>query len=705
MRDENRPVNYIVICNIIFAALVFAVCFYLFFFTDMQDSSYRQRIRDFSDDWQTTSGEMVDTDSYTLGDSDGMAQIVKLLPGDITESDNLCFESVNVNIKAYIDDEPVYSYMAKENLSGMGYGSLFHTIGLSPDMGGKPVRIIYSAVTTQSRRGRIRNVYLGPAADFIHLSLEDNRMSIILTILIIFFGCILILVWAGTSNKSELPVDILDMGLASVLMGFWLLANTNMMQLLTGKTIFWRVIDRLASILAMYPFIRFFNSITRLKRKIYVYLAFLLTTGLCLSLIISRYAFGIDTLVSFPRIQMIMVLVAFIIVAVMQAENFYYCRKNSLPLEHKGTYLGMAALFICGFMETILYLSVGGIRLSGTIIIFGMLFFVVTVLLQFINWWIRDQAAVDRDRFVNRSLQFAVSSRNPVESIRLLLEYMGKELGAKRTAIFEANERGDFACTYEWYQEGQYPLNGEQTILPLKGFIDQIYDSMFSKEQYVMIEDVEKIQTTYPQLYQRLKNLSAMGLVAGPLKSEDRLIGIFCVGDIAPEHYRNITEIMGIISYFFAQFINQRKEQERMLFYSYHDPLSTTKNRSALKEFTDQKLDMSQAFGYVICEILGLKEINVRQGHDAGDEIVVRAAKCLMDAFGESNVYRISGEEFVCFGFESDETFFENDVERARRLFEDNKVDAAMGAVYCSNGTTDLKNVAKYAHSLLEKAR
>ena len=72
-------------------------------------------------------------------------------------------------------------------------------------------------------------------------------------------------------------------------------------------------------------------------------------------------------------------------------------------------------------------------------------------------------------------------------------------------------------------------------------------------------------------------------------------------------------------------------------------------------------------------------------------------ARSLMDTFGEENVYRQSGEEFIAFGFESDETFFENDVERVRRILSDKDYTTLLGFVYCANGTTDLRNVRRYA--------
>jgi diguanylate cyclase (GGDEF)-like protein len=705
MNKEKKALSRIVIYNLIYAAIVIAIGVYALFFTDVFDTSYMQNLRDFSEGWSGPNGLSSNIDEYAAPRPDMKVFFIKNLPDDIRDGDDLCFEATNAYIRVDLDGTELYRFDGEENLTGKGYGTVYHIIGLSPEMSGKRLTINYFIAGAANNGYDISEIYIGPAMDYFHMNLKDNQVSVILTLLIIFFGGLLILMWAGIADKDSFPIDILDFGVGSALIGIWLLACTRVVQLITGTVYEWRILGRMTVILAMYPFVRFFNSTTRLKRKSYEYLAFYLTMGLEVLMILLRFTAGVDVAKSFTVFETIMITLTFVIVLVLLLDNLFYCRRNNIPMEQKGTYLGMAALFICCFTELIVYsISVVSIPF-GTFVRLGMLLFILSVLIQFINWWMRDQAAVDRDRFVNRSLQFAVSSKNPEESIRLLLEYMGKELGARRTVIFEDMDNGFFQNTYEWFVEGEVPLPKEQSVVPYEGYIDQIYDRMFLEDRYIEIEDVEKIKTIYPNLYERLKEIGTIGMVASPLKSEGRLIGIFCVGDILPKNLKNITEIMGIISYFFAQFISQRKERERILYYSYHDPLSGTKNRSALKEFTDEKLDMSQAFGYLICEIWGLKAINDRRGHDVGDEIVRVVAKCLMDAFGEDNVYRISGEEFVCYGFESDETYFENDVERARRLLNDAHCSTSIGSVYCSNGTTDLDNVKRYAHRLLERER
>ena len=104
------------------------------------------------------------------------------------------------------------------------------------------------------------------------------------------------------------------------------------------------------------------------------------------------------------------------------------------------------------------------------------------------------------------------------------------------------------------------------------------------------------------------------------------------------------------------------------------------------------------------CDVTGLDEINVTQGFEVGDQIVVLISKSLMEVFGDSNVFRLNGTQFVAFGFESDEEYFYNDVERAKRLIKENGIEAAVASVYCIYGTKDINLVAKRVEYLIQES-
>ena len=60
---------------------------------------------------------------------------------------------------------------------------------------------------------------------------------------------------------------------------------------------------------------------------------------------------------------------------------------------------------------------------------------------------------------------------------------------------------------------------------------------------------------------------------------------------------------------------------------------------------------------------------------------------------------------FAAFGFENDETYFDNDVEMAKRLLMDEGSTGSIAGVYCSNGTMNFEVVVSHAYELLDKEK
>lgn len=70
----------------------------------------------------------------------------------------------------------------------------------------------------------------------------------------------------------------------------------------------------------------------------------------------------------------------------------------------------------------------------------------------------------------------------------------------------------------------------------------------------------------------------------------------------------------------------------------------------ALKEY-DEMERLPEDFATVIVDINGLKSVNDLVGHDAGDELIVGAARCIGKVVGDAGkCYRTGGDEFVILG-------------------------------------------------------
>ncbi len=84
---------------------------------------------------------------------------------------------------------------------------------------------------------------------------------------------------------------------------------------------------------------------------------------------------------------------------------------------------------------------------------------------------------------------------------------------------------------------------------------------------------------------------------------------------------------------------------------AHKDSLTGVKNKTAYTEATDlldKKILAAQAnFCIVMVDVNFLKRINDNYGHECGNTYLVNACRLVCAVFGEENVYRIGGDEFV----------------------------------------------------------
>ncbi len=79
------------------------------------------------------------------------------------------------------------------------------------------------------------------------------------------------------------------------------------------------------------------------------------------------------------------------------------------------------------------------------------------------------------------------------------------------------------------------------------------------------------------------------------------------------------------------------------------DELTGILNRHAYEEDIEKIRDKKHdKLVYIMMDLNGLKMVNDNMGHNAGDEYIIGAAKCMETPFAEfGKVYRIGGDEFV----------------------------------------------------------
>ena len=144
---------------------------------------------------------------------------------------------------------------------------------------------------------------------------------------------------------------------------------------------------------------------------------------------------------------------------------------------------------------------------------------------------------------------------------------------------------------------------------------------------------------------------------------------------------------------------------------AYIDGMTGVGNRTAYgdiaKEYDEQIKAGKANFALAIMDINGLKNINDNLGHEKGDIVIRDTAMLLKRSFGENDVYRLGGDEFIVIisGFTSDdmqEIFkeFDSSLDRFNTQEKNYEMEISVSkgfAVYIPGEDSDYRTVFKRA--------
>ncbi len=657
----------------------------------------------FGVNWELENGEKLANIGRIPSPEDGGEVVLrKQLPKDIRDGEALNFDSHNVYFSLKIGENEPYHFQMEENLTGMGYGDVFHNILLSRKMAGKIVEIRAINAFPGEKSSGFESVMICDHQVYNHRYVGKNGLAAILSLLIIFFGFVVFTVRFGIVGR-RMEYNLNALGIVVVLLGSWTLLETRLPQMLTGATAFLRALDYLLLLFVPYPLMLFINSLTKKKKRIYNKIIFVSSSVGFLGTVGIHFAFGID-MHRLTMISHITFIFGFIVIGYMLYQNYCYCKVKDIDDNIGFFYYGAAALGIGGLTDLALYnlWKKAGMK-SGNFLRIGLLVFIVMMFQQIMRWISAEQRLNKRDRFINNLLQYSMSGDSPEEILNQMLEYTGNEMKAARAYIFEDQWDGTYNNTYEWCRNGVESVKGKNQRVPFEGGIEYWYRE-FEETKCVVIDDREAYNNiSGAGICSYMKARNAETLVVSPLEIKGKCIGFFGVDDPPEEMLKDMSESMRLLAYFVTEVLRQRDDQKELINYSYYDQMTGARNRRAQQEFIEKGLDKKASYGFVMCDINGLKTANDTWGHEEGDHMICDVADVLIMVFGKNNVYRLGGDEFSAFGTWKSEDELVKLIENVKALLQVKGRSASLGYVFRPDGDEDFEAVKNEADERMYK--
>ncbi len=184
--------------------------------------------------------------------------------------------------------------------------------------------------------------------------------------------------------------------------------------------------------------------------------------------------------------------------------------------------------------------------------------------------------------------------------------------------------------------------------------IAKTWDAVIGGSNCIIIkneQDMEQLKQKDESWYNSLKAAHVDSLVLFALKSGYELMGYIWATNFDTSKALHIKETLELTTYFLGSEISSYQMFDKFRILSTVDLLTGVLNRNEMNNRVmqlsiDDRPDRPN-IGIIFADLNGLKRMNDNHGHAAGDKLIKDAAKILKKVFGQAEIYRAGGDEFM----------------------------------------------------------
>ena len=213
-----------------------------------------------------------------------------------------------------------------------------------------------------------------------------------------------------------------------------------------------------------------------------------------------------------------------------------------------------------------------------------------------------------------------------------------------------------------------------------------LINQFFENQKSYYIEDVtHEIPYTSP-IYASFMQQKIHSIIVVPFMDHKQIKGVFAVDNPKQNYYQK--DFLESLCFFIKTAMEREKEKTKLKNLSYVDSLTYAQNRNHFNEYIEQNRNKElHSLGVIYLDLNGLKEINDKMGHIAGDTLIISASYALQEIFLD-NSYRVGGDEFVVIEQDVSELLFFDQYAKLLKRMKELEISIATGCVWketCSN--------------------
>lgn len=355
--------------------------------------------------------------------------------------------------------------------------------------------------------------------------------------------------------------------------------------------------------------------------------------------------------------------------------------------------VGLIFMIVLAFIEYQWMTDGKDDKYCGLLIVIEIIFFIVYSLWNF-YWNLqlhRSRENVEKEALISNTLIRCIRVLNSHpdmnEAISKLLEIIDSYFKGDRAYIFENDyDRQTTSNLYEYAIDGVTPQIDNLQDVPLSAI--DYWMERFKEDGMFFISNVEKEVDKNTNTYELLKMQNIESLIAVPLVEEKKIIGFIGV-DNPKQNYKDLSLLSSVV-FFILDSIEKREMTRELQKMSFEDGLTKLNNRNKFNQVMDAlKTYPPKSMGIVYLDLNGLKEINDKFGHEAGDELIKKSAKIIYDIFG-IDAFRIGGDEFVAIVVNHSQEEFIGKIKNIKTMMKQKEISISIGESF-KEGDCDIE--------------